>query len=75
MTAEAIKDEALRLAPEERAKLIDALYNSFSDSDFKAHESAWIAESESRIAAVEADLLPVRESEEVFENLRKNLQK
>ena len=75
MTAEAIKNEALRLAPDERAKLIDALCDSFSDSNSNAHEAAWIAESESRIAAVEAGQLPLRDSDSVFRDLRKNLQK
>jgi putative addiction module component (TIGR02574 family) len=75
MTAEAIQVEALQLPPEERAKLLDALWDSLSPSDVNVREAAWVAESESRIAAVAAGLLPLRDAEAVFRDLRKNLRK
>ncbi len=75
MTVEAIQDEALRLAPEERARLIDALCDSLLDPQMMARLPAWIAESESRIDAVEAGLLPALDSDEALQKLRQNLRK
>jgi len=75
MTAQAIQDEALRLDPNDRAKLIDVLWESLSDAAIKARESAWLAEAESRLAAVESGQMQLHDADSVFQDLRTNLER
>lgn len=53
MSVGLLKQEALRLAPEERAQLIDALWDSLAGPERAAVDAAWAAESERRIDAFE----------------------
>jgi putative addiction module component (TIGR02574 family) len=46
-----VLQDALGLAPSERAELIDALLHSFDPSPDQERGDAWRAEAESRIAA------------------------
>jgi putative addiction module component (TIGR02574 family) len=75
MNAAAIQNEALNLSASEKAKLIDLLWDSLSEPEIKARESAWAAESERRVDAFEAGKLKARDASEVFEDLKKNLRK
>ncbi len=75
MNAAAIQNEALNLSAIEKAKLIDLLWDSLSEPEIKARESAWAAESERRIDAFEAGKLKARDSNEVFGDLKKDLRK
>ncbi|MGD0251591.1 MAG: addiction module protein [Verrucomicrobiota bacterium] len=75
MSVATIQDEALNLSPADRARLIDALWNSLSDQDLNAREAAWAAESERRIDAVESGALKARDADAVFLDLKKGLNK
>jgi putative addiction module component (TIGR02574 family) len=75
MSIGAIRDEILGLPPEERAKLIDLLWDSLSEPEIKSREMAWTAESERRIDAFEAGQLGARAANEVLADLRKSLRK
>jgi putative addiction module component (TIGR02574 family) len=71
MSVTAIQDEILGLPATDRARLMDALWNSISAPDVKAREAAWAAESERRIDAFEAGKLTARDAADVFADLRK----
>ena len=73
MSVAAIRDEALNLPATERAKLIDALWDSLSAAETRTREAAWAAESERRIDAYDAGMLKARDAESVFAELRKDL--
>jgi putative addiction module component (TIGR02574 family) len=75
MSVAAIRDEALNLPAAERAKLIDALWDSLSSNETQAREPVWAAESERRIDAYDARTLKARDAESVFEELRKDFRK
>ncbi len=75
MSVAAIQNEMLGLPPQERAKLIDLLWDSLSKPEFKAREAAWAAESERRIDAFDAGKLNARDADEVFGDLKKTLRK
>jgi putative addiction module component (TIGR02574 family) len=75
MNAAAIQNEALNLSAIEKAKLIDLLWDSLSEPEIKARESAWAAESERRVDAFEAGKLKARDASEVFGDLKRNLRK
>jgi putative addiction module component (TIGR02574 family) len=75
MSIAGIRNEILGLPPEERAKLIDLLWDSLSAPEIKAREMAWAAESERRIDAFEAGKLGARDAREVLADLRNSLRK
>ncbi|HEV8431881.1 MAG TPA: addiction module protein [Thermoanaerobaculia bacterium] len=53
LTAEKLRDEALRLPQTERARLAADLLESLEDTE-EAVEAAWAAEIEKRVAAIRA---------------------
>ena len=75
MSVATIKDEALGLPPTDRAKLIDALWESLATPEMKSREAKWAIESERRIDAFEAGNLKARDAQSVFSELRKDLKK
>ncbi len=75
MSVGTIREKVLSLSAEERAKLIDALWDSLSSPEAKAREAAWAEESERRIDAFEAGRIQAREAQSVFSDLRKTLRK
>jgi putative addiction module component (TIGR02574 family) len=75
MSLSDIRNEILGLPTEERAKLIDLLWDSLSSPEIKARETAWVNESERRIAAFEAGKLEARDANEVLSDLRNSLRK
>ena len=75
MSIGAIKKEALALPAEERAKLIDLLWDSLSAPEIKEREMAWATESERRIDAFDAGKLGARDAKEVLADLRNSLKK
>jgi putative addiction module component (TIGR02574 family) len=70
-----IQNEMLRLSPEERARLIDLLWDSLSVPEIKDREKAWAAESERRIDAFDAGKLGARDARDVLADLRNSLRK
>ncbi|PYI84373.1 MAG: hypothetical protein DME26_13430 [Verrucomicrobia bacterium] len=75
MSITAIETEALGLSADQRARLIDVLWDSLSGSELKAREAAWAAESERRIDAYEAGKLTARDAKDVFADLKKTHRK
>lgn len=75
MSVATIQDEVLGLPPNERARLIDVLWDSLSAPDVKSREEAWAAESERRIDAFQAGKLSARDASSVFSDLRKDLRR
>ena len=75
MSVAAIQAEVLGLPAEERAKLIDVLWDSLSLPEVKSREAAWARESERRIDALDAGKLTVRDAATVVSELRKGLRK
>jgi putative addiction module component (TIGR02574 family) len=75
MTVATIQAEVLGLPAEERARLIDVLWESLSLPEVKSREAAWAAESERRIDAFEARKLKARDAASVLAELRKGLRK
>ena len=63
-----LEAEAMKLTPEERARLADRLIASLSDD--AAIEEAWAAEVERRIAEIEAGRAPVVPAAEAIARAR-----
>ncbi len=75
MSMTTIQSEVLNLTAEDRARLLDLIWDSLAEPDMKTREAAWAAESERRIDAYEEGKLTARGATEVFADLRKNLEK
>jgi putative addiction module component (TIGR02574 family) len=63
-----VETEAMKLTPEERARLADRLIASLSDDT--AIEEAWAVEVERRIAEIEAGRAPVIPAAEAIARAR-----
>lgn len=72
MSATAIQSEVLNLPAADRARLLDLIWDSLSESQTKARETAWAAESERRIEAYDSGKLTARPAADVFSDLKKN---
>jgi putative addiction module component (TIGR02574 family) len=70
-----IQNEIQKLGPDERASLIDLLWESLDAEHVKQVEAKWAAESEDRIDAFERGELPAVEGPSALEELRSSLQK
>jgi putative addiction module component (TIGR02574 family) len=75
MSVATIQNELLNLPATERVRLIDVLWDSLSEPEFKLREMAWAAESERRIDAYESGVLKARDAQAVFAELKKGLEK
>lgn len=70
MSLTAIKKEITRLGPDERAKLIDFLYQSFDEDCLKEVEAKWANESEERIDAIDRGELGTVDGPSAVRSLR-----
>ncbi|MHB8893751.1 MAG: addiction module protein [Candidatus Geothermincolia bacterium] len=68
--ADQILLEALKLAPGERAALVEHLLESFSFPDRKAIDAVWAAEAEDRIDAFERGELKSRPASVVLDRIK-----
>ena len=75
MSVAAIQNELLNLPANERARLIDVLWDSLSEPELKLREAVWAAESERRIDAYESGALKAKDARDVFTALKKGLPK
>jgi putative addiction module component (TIGR02574 family) len=75
MSVATIQNELLNLPATERVRLIDVLWDSLSEPEFKLRETAWAAESERRIDAYKSGALKARDAQTVFAELKKGLGK
>jgi len=70
---EELKAEALRLAPEARAKLAHALLKSLEDLSESEIESLWIEEALRRDKEFDSGEIPMRRAEDVLRDARSRL--
>jgi putative addiction module component (TIGR02574 family) len=75
MSLATIRNEIEKLAPAERASLIDLLWDSIDDDRIQETEAKWVAESEDRIDAFERGELPAVDGPLALEGLRSSLKK
>ena len=73
MSTATMRSELLNLPAQERARLIDLLWDSLSQPEIKARETAWADESERRVESYERGDLKARDAAQVFEELQKKL--
>lgn len=64
--------EALKLAPIERAELVEKLLSSFEFSSRKKIDALWAKEAESRIDAFERGEISAIPAKEVFAKIEKH---
>jgi putative addiction module component (TIGR02574 family) len=73
MSIASIQSEIEKLAPAERASLIDLLSDSLDEEQIKEIEAKWTAESEDRIDAFERGELSAVDGPSALEELRSSL--
>jgi hypothetical protein len=73
MNPEELKAEALRLAPEARAKLAHALLKSLENLSESEIESLWIEEALRRDKELDGGEIPMRRAEDVLRDARSRL--
>ena len=75
MSLTSIQEEISRLSSDERAKLIDILWESLDEARVKDIEAKWAAESEHRIDAVDREELETIDGPSALRDLRSSLRK
>jgi putative addiction module component (TIGR02574 family) len=70
-----LKEEALKLAPLERAHLIDALWQSLDTPDQSSVDRAWVAESLDRLRAFRDGQLPAVDGEQTLADIKRELRR
>ena len=73
MSIKELKDEAMKLAPEARAKLAHALLASLEDLSEAEIELLWAAEALRRDDEIDAGKVSLRPAEEVLKDARLRL--
>jgi hypothetical protein len=75
MSLESIQRAIVQLNSEERAILIDLLWETLDEAHIKEVETKWASESEDRIDAFERGELPAVDGPTALEDLRSSLRK
>ena len=75
MSLTSIQEEISRLSSDERAKLIDILWESLDEERVKDIEAKWAAESDKRIDAVDRGELQTIDGPSALRVLRSSLRK
>jgi putative addiction module component (TIGR02574 family) len=75
MSLTSIQEEIVRLSSDERAKLIDILWESLDEERVAEIEAKWAAESEERIDAVDRGELQTIDGPSALRDLRSSLRK
>ena len=75
MNLTSIQNEIRNLNAEDRASLIDLLWDTLDSEHIKEIETKWAAESEDRIDAFERRELPAVDGPSALEELRSSLEK
>jgi hypothetical protein len=73
MGLEELKEEALKLAPEARAKLAQALLASLEDLSEAEIEMLWLDEADRRNQEIDAGQVSLRPADEVLQDARSRL--
>jgi putative addiction module component (TIGR02574 family) len=75
MSLASIQKEIFQLDSQERARLIDLLWESLDESRIKEIEAKWAAESEERIDAIDRGELSAVDGPAALQDLRSSLRK
>ena len=75
MSLASIQEEIIQLDPNERAKLIDLLWESVDETRVKEIEAKWAAESEDRIDAYERGELQAVDGTTALKDIHSSLGK
>ena len=75
MSLASIQKEIFQLDSQERARLIDLLWESLDESRIKEIEAKWAAESEERIDAFDRGELSAIDGPAALQDLRSSLRK
>ena len=75
MSLTSIQEEIFLLSSDERAKLIDILWESLDEARLKEIEAKWAAESEERIDAVDRGELQTIDGPSALRALRDSIRK
>ena len=75
MSLTSIQDEILQLDPQERARLIDLLWESLDEARIKETEAKWALESEERIDAFDRGELTAIDGPAALRFLRSSIKK
>ena len=75
MSLASIQEEIIQLDPNERAKLIDLLWESLDETRVKEIEAKWAAESEDRIDAYERGELQAVDGTTALKDIHSSLGK
>ena len=73
MDSAILANEALKLPPQERARIIDALWNSLDPAEQNTIAQAWLLESQDRLAAFRAGQLTAINGEEALRAIEDEL--
>ena len=75
MSVTAIQSEVLNLPAQDRARLLDLIWESLNEPEIKAREAAGATEAERRIDAYDSGKLTARDAADVFADLKKSLRR
>jgi putative addiction module component (TIGR02574 family) len=75
MDSAILANEALKLPPQERAQIIDALWNSLDPAEQDTIDRAWLLESQDRLAAFRAGELKAVNGEEALRAIEGDLKR
>jgi putative addiction module component (TIGR02574 family) len=75
MDSAILANEALKLPPQERAQIIDALWNSLDPAEQDTIDRAWLLESQDRLAAFRAGELKTVNGEEALRAIEGDLKR
>lgn len=73
MTLEKVQESAMQLSLQERAELLDWLWERLQPQDAMEIQERWAAEAEERINAVDRGELPTVDGPAAMEELRRSL--
>lgn len=73
MTVEQVETEALKLDPQERAKLAEKLLRSLDDMSEQDIERLWAEKAVRRDAEIDSGTASLRDAEDVFRDARARL--
>ena len=70
-----LETEVLALPESDRVRLVELLWESLIPHDARGRAENWAAESERRLDAVRAGLMPSIDAAKVFQELRESLRR
>ena len=75
MSGPALEKEAMKLSAEEKAHMIDALWQSLDPAEQESVDRAWLAESRDRLNAFRSGKLKALEGEAALKDIEAELKR